>query len=193
MRETIMCTIRPGLIAFILLLIPTLGMVGCKKPLNQIATSQFDYQAKSNQETESANSSKEANPTNLVSEDSVPAILSGIWYHSIDDNVIHPAEMNFSWGKESFDQDTALCIDLLGNQKRIGVGSASWDSVSYSINTQHPNSINLHMEHKDYPGMADVVIQVIDRTKIVFNFQEVSTAETREIDGKYYKRISPIP
>jgi len=122
--------------------------------------------------------------------DQVPALLSGVWYHTRGEQMNKPIEMEFSWGKTTIGYWNALVIDLLDGKQLIGEADGGWDRVTYEFDRSNPDLLHMHLGLSNGPG-EEASIEVITKDEIVFNFATANGAYYKMVNGTYYKSFDP--
>jgi len=122
--------------------------------------------------------------------DQVPSLLSGVWYHTKDEQPNKLVEKEFSWGKSKFGYWNALVIDLLNGQQLVEAADGGGDRVTYDIDRSKPNLIHMHLGLSNGPG-EEATIDVLAKDEIVFNFVDTNSGYSKMVNGMYYKAFDP--
>lgn len=126
----------------------------------------------------------------MFSFDEVPALLSGVWYHTKNEQMNHPVEREFSWGKTTFGYWNALVIDLLNGRQLVEAADGGGDRVTYDIDNSKKNLIHMHLGLSSGGG-EEATIEIITKNEIIFSYGSAQGEYYKMVNGKYYRLYDP--
>jgi len=122
--------------------------------------------------------------------DQIPALLSGVWYHTKGEQPDKLVEREFSWGKTQFGYWNALVIDLLKGHQLVEASYGGGDQVTYDVDKSKPNLIHMHLGLSTGAG-EEATIEIVTRNEIIFSYGDAMGGYYKNVNGTYYKSFDP--